>query len=117
MVCGIGLGLTWQGVVVMRELLKKRQADGWTKQELAEYYEIKSFDGALPQGWLDELASDICEYAHMDRNDAYDMVRCGTVWVYDDDLFGHPFFFYKELDVVANVCIRRRRDKNVQGEG
>ena len=92
----------------MKKLLKKRQADGWLKDELAEYYGLKSYDCALPQPWLNQMTGELVEYTGMSHQEIYELLRCGTVWHYPEgSIFGEAFYFFDELDVLARVVTRR----------
>jgi hypothetical protein len=64
--------------------LEKLENTRTTKGELAsQVYRHKSFDCTLPQNWLDTFAA---------NNSEYDLLRGGTVWLYDGDfsLCGAP---------------------------
>jgi hypothetical protein len=54
------------------------------KQHVAEqnvYLKDKSFDYALPQPWVDEIAEIV----------PYNIIIFCFVWLYDGDLFGRPY--------------------------
>jgi len=90
--------------------LRQEQAAGWTKQELAEYYGIKSWDGALPQQWLEEMARKVSEYTgYLDYGQCYDLIRAGTVWHYPEgSIIGEPFYFDHSVDILAKVAGRKQ---------
>jgi len=70
---------------------KKAADSGWrgkTKGQLAEEFKekglFKEYDGALPQGWLDEFAIKA-------GPDSYDKILSSFVWAYDKGATGFPF--------------------------
>lgn len=68
------------------------EARGMTKGELAEGFlpEDLSFDYALPQGWLYELAEG-AEIGGYTGNEAYSVLRSTVVWAYPkNNIFGLP---------------------------
>lgn len=61
------------------------------KSEMAHAMGLKNFDCTLPQLWLEENAQQITKHHGIPYEDAYDLLRRGTVWCYDDNsLFGEP---------------------------
>lgn len=65
-----------------------------TKKEIIEGLNLRVFDYALPQTWLDEF---------VERNNlSYDIVLSTTVWCYDVSCFGYPVSACKEVQEIID---------------
>lgn len=74
------------------------------KHELARAAGLKSYDVALPQVWLDNVADKLARVTGQPRCDVYDALRRGTVWCYDTHFLGEPHVFDPDLSAaVAEV--------------
>jgi hypothetical protein len=62
-----------------------------TKSEAAELCGLKTYDTALPQGWLDKFADTVKKFMVGPMSvDAYDLILSSFVWGYDHSLMGAP---------------------------
>jgi hypothetical protein len=90
--------------LTMEDVITKRM----TKGDLVEYYGFDSADVALPQMWLYEMANKLYQSPDWDKGDseAYDFVRCQTLWVYGEgDCLGGPFFATEEAEEILRPLL------------
>lgn len=60
-----------------------------TKDDLAKQAGLRTYDLALPQPWLDVVSKIL-------GGDSYGIILSGTVWCYDNSIFGFPVSLTKE---------------------
>jgi hypothetical protein len=82
-----------------------------TVQKAVELLELKTYDTALPQTWLDDL---LLKMSLSPRGrtgqlpDGWrDIILSGLVWCYDGSLFGHPVALTKKvLELLDMECVQ-----------
>ncbi len=91
-----------------------------TKAQAAELLGIKTYDTALPQPWLEEIAKNLSITSHS-KSEVYDTILNSTVWAYDHkNLFGYPhpltvkaYELLKENDKKFHTCYCDKDDKDI----
>lgn len=78
------------------------------KQEAAEKLGLKVFDCALPQQWVDESVVKLkltasVRSGRIPANSVCDRLLGGTVWGYDDSLFGEPVALTPEAEELLGL--------------
>jgi hypothetical protein len=66
-----------------------------TKDEAAKKLGLKVYDLALPQQWLDDACLNLrfaasVRCGRIPKDSLYEHILTGTVWCYDNSLFGYP---------------------------
>ena len=78
-----------------------------TKDEAAKKLGLKKYDPALKQGWLDDVCLNLRLAAIKDdripKDGLYDTILCGTVWCYEDSLFGYPMPLTKKAAELLKI--------------
>lgn len=80
-----------------------------TKDEAAKAKNLKVYDTALPQQWVDDavlklLLTASVRCGRIPRASVYDRLVCGTVWSYDDcKIFGEPVALTDEAKELLNL--------------
>lgn len=75
-------------------LLPLSETTGMNKHDLCELYGVLSYDGALPQDWLDRTSERLkimrtaVGRSEQQIENSYHDIMFGTVWSYDGPLFG-----------------------------